>query len=567
MPRNTVAEVLECFDNEFADFASAVARGEYLLWLGSGISREVVPGVPELLTRMLDFLQRSCVAADPTCRFRQALDEVLEVAAVPAATLASIDFTSAVGTWPNLDDIVNRLIDHYSEVLDVRVRDEADDFLVWSGLDVASTYGDPNLAPDVEHFCIAILILEGVVRSAATTNWDGLVEAAIDRLECGGDRVLNVRVKADDFTAPSRPAELVKFHGCAVRAARDPAQYRSLLIARKSQISGWTTQPPYRMMKHYLEHLFASRPAFFIGLSAQDANIHTILHEAIQYLARSWPAAPPAVIFAVQRLSHHNKHVLQVTYGDDYSANSEEIQSSALLGAYAKPALLALVLFTLADKLGALIRLITELNLSDPDFARIHAYIIEIRDTAGEIADTDPQAFIRAFISAMTLALWIFRKGSIPNPAAYLAVSGAPIAEAVGDPDFPREALGRFALAYTLLGRGYMEGEWALDLGETATPQDGVVRVRKGAHLSKVFVVRDARALSNLEVAGIVDTRDDEVVVAQAEAIQNPKTRSPGTRYGRTGRTGARQVDLEAVCSSVSTADELFEAFVLEAAL
>ena len=93
---------------------------------------------------MLDFLQTSCVAADPTCRFRKALDEVLEVAGVPAATLASIDFTSAVDTWPNLDDIVNRLIDHYSEVLDVRVRDEADDYLVWSVLDVPSTYGAPT---------------------------------------------------------------------------------------------------------------------------------------------------------------------------------------------------------------------------------------------------------------------------------------------------------------------------------------------------------------------------------------------------------------------------------------
>jgi hypothetical protein len=567
MPRNTVAEVLECFDNEFADVASAFARGEYLLWLGSGISRDVVPGVPELLKRMLHFLQTSCDAADPTCRFRGALDEVLEVAGVPATTVASIDFTSAVGTWPNLDDIVNRLIDRYSDVLDVQVQGEPDDFLVWSGLDVPSIYGAPGLAPDVEHLCVAILMLEGVVRSAPTTNWDGLVEAAMDRLEGGGDRVLNVIVKAEDFTAPSRRAELVKFHGCAVRSARDPTQYRSLLIARKSQISGWTTKSQNQMMKNRLEYLFASRPALIVGLSAQDANIHTVLHQASQNLARSWPTEPPAVVFAEQKLHHHHKHVLRVTYGGSYSANSQAIQSSALLGAYAKPALLGLVLFTLADKLSALIRHITGLDLPDPDFARIQADVRGIRDATGEKADTDPRTFIEAVVSVLTLALSVFRRGSIPDPAPYLAVSGAPIGEAAGDPDFPRAALGRCALAFTLLGRGFLNGEWTLEPGTTARPHDGVVRVRKGRRTSKIFVVRNARVLSDLELAGIVDMDDAEVVVAQAEAVHKPRTRSPRARYGRSGTSGARQVDLETICASVSTADELFEAFVLGGAL
>ena len=143
MPRNTVAEVLECFDNQFADVASAFAGGEYVLWLGSGISRDVVPGVPDLLKHMLVFLQTSSDAADPDCRFKKALEEVLRVAGVPAATFASIDLTTAVGTWPNLDDIVSRLVDRYSDVLDVQVRDEPDDFLVWSGLNLPSTYGEP----------------------------------------------------------------------------------------------------------------------------------------------------------------------------------------------------------------------------------------------------------------------------------------------------------------------------------------------------------------------------------------------------------------------------------------
>ena len=567
MPRRTVTEVLECFEEEFAHVASAFARGEYSLWLGSGISRDIVPGVPKLLERMLAFLQTSSNAADPNCRFRKALEDVLEVAGVAATTRASIDLTTPVGTWPNLSDIVDRLIDRYSDVLDVQVDGEPGDFLVWTGLDVPATYGAPGLVPDVEHLCVAILMLEGVVRSAPTTNWDGLVEAAMDRLEGGGDGVLNVIVTAADFRAPSRRAELVKFHGCAVLAAHDPAVYRSLLIARKSQISGWTTRSQNQMMKNHLEHLFASRPAFVVGLSAQDANIHTVLNAAIQNLARSWPTDPPAVVLAEQTLHYHHKHVLKVTYGDSYSPNSQAIESSALLGAYAKPALLGLVLFTLADKLSALTRHIPELDVPDADFERIQAHIRGIRDAAAEKAEPDPRVFVEAFISGVTLALWVFRKGSIPDPAPYPAVSVAPLTEAVGNPDFPSAALGRFALAFALLGRGFLNGEWTLEPGRTTRPHDGVVQVRKGGRISKVFVVHSARVLSELELNGIVDMADPEVVIAQAEAIHKPTTRSPRARYGRSGKSGARQVDLETVCASVSTADELFEDFVLGTAL
>ena len=78
MPRTTVTDVLACFEDEFTDFAEGFCRGEYLMWLGSGISRGVVPGVPMLLQKMLEFLRANIDEADPTCRFRKAFDEVLE---------------------------------------------------------------------------------------------------------------------------------------------------------------------------------------------------------------------------------------------------------------------------------------------------------------------------------------------------------------------------------------------------------------------------------------------------------------------------------------------------------
>lgn len=569
MPRTAVHEVLLCLEDEFAAFAEGFCRGEYLLWLGSGISRDVVPGVPMLLQRMLEFLRASIDVADPTCRFSKAFEEVLEVAGVPAATRAGLDLATPINTWATVDDIVNRLVDRYSDVLNVQVRGEADDFLVWVGLDVPATYGAPDLEPDVEHFCVAILMLEGVVRSAPTTNWDGLVEAAMGRLVGGADRFLRVVVTPNDFREPERQADLVKFHGCAVRAAADEGEYRGRLIARKVQISGWTTRPENQLMKNRLEDLFATRSAFIVGLSAQDANIHTVLSQATQNLVRTWPVSPPAVVFAEEGLHHHHKHVLQVTYGDNYAANADEIEESALLGAFGKPALVALLLFALADKLCALIGCVAELSLPAGDLERVRADVRRLRDVVAASADSGSREFVETMVAGMALSLMVFRTGRVPDAddVLYQPLSVAPIATALENPDFPGAALGRLAVVMSLLGRGLTEGLWSLELGTPACPADGVVRLTGGHQTSRVFVVDASRSLSQLEVDGVLDLDDDDALVIQAEAAQPVSTRSPRPRYGRTGATGARCIDFEGLCATVSTADELFEAFRLEGAL
>lgn len=179
-PRTTVAQVLASFEDDFVEFASAFSRGQYLLWLGSGISREVVPDLPTLLEYLLEMLRARIDAADPSCRFSRALEEVFDVAGIPAGIRASLNLTTPVDTWSSIRDIVGRLIDRYSDVMDVQIDGEPEDFLVWTGLNVPATYGSPGLRPDVEHLCIAILMLEGLVASAPTANWDGLAEAAVN---------------------------------------------------------------------------------------------------------------------------------------------------------------------------------------------------------------------------------------------------------------------------------------------------------------------------------------------------------------------------------------------------
>jgi len=554
-PRNSAVEVLACLEDEFAAFGEAFCRGEYLMWLGSGISRDVVPGVQLLLVRMLEFLRKKLDPADPTCRFRKAFNDVLEVGGVPAATRAGLDLTTSAESWPEIDDIVGRLVNHYSAVLNVQIQGEAADYLVWNGLDVPTTYGAPALEPDVEHFCVAILMLEGVVRSAPTTNWDGLVEAAMGALVGDADRFLRVVVAPDDFREPERQAELVKFHGCAVRAAADENEYRGRLIARMTQISGWTTKPENQLMKDHLAHLFASRSSFIVGLSAQDANIHTVLNEASQKLGRNWPASPPPVVFAEQTLHHHHTHVLQVTYGDSYAGNAGAIPQSALLGAFAKPALVALVLLTLTDKLCVLVDAV---GLVLPDAERGHLCddLRGLRDLVASAADVDHRAFLAVMVPAMALVLSIFRTGRVPDASAvlYEPVSVAPVTRDVSASD-PRVAarLGRLAVVLSLLGRGLIDSLWQLTVGTLVRPEDGVVRVATAHQTARVFMVSDARSLSQLEVDGVVDLDDDATIVIQAESTHAPSTRSPRAHYGRTGAAGARCVDLEELCTTITT--------------
>lgn len=84
---------------------------------------------------------------------------------------------------------------------------------------------------------------------------------------------------------------------------------------------------------------------------------------------------------------------------------------------------------------------------------------------------------------------------------------------------------------------------------------------------TRLFVARDARAISQLEIDGLFSSDDRDVLVLVAEAPRSAVRRSPRGRFGRTGRRGARHVDLEGLCASVNTAEEFFEGFSLEAVL
>ena len=163
IPRRTVNEVLASLDTDFDAFVNGFCSGKYVLWIGSGVSRGVVPGVDTLLQRVLEFLRGRIDSANSTCPYRKAFDAILDIGAVPQDLRNALDLDIPVDTWPEaeLKDVLGRLTNQYAHVLNVRVEGKDPDFLVWEALEATTTYGDPALVPDAEHLCIAILDVGG----------------------------------------------------------------------------------------------------------------------------------------------------------------------------------------------------------------------------------------------------------------------------------------------------------------------------------------------------------------------------------------------------------------------
>ncbi|MDQ0276530.1 hypothetical protein QO003_000833 [Arthrobacter silviterrae] len=578
-PVRKVSDVLERFSSTFSAFSAAFNEGQYVLWLGSGISRERVPNVHALLIRIVEHLRSNIVEGKIACEYRVALDDVLRLASLRPEELERIDFSIAVEDWPLRDRIISALVTNYSQVLDVLVGDDnPDDYLVWTGLDVPNTYGSPDLKPDVEHYCIAVLMLEGLVPSAVTANWDGLLENALNELTPAFGSLVRVAVKPDDFRIVGPRLEVIKFHGCAVRAREGDDGYRHLLVARQSQISRWTELPENRSMRKHLEVLYTDRLTLMIGLSAQDANLHTVFAGAIQDLARPWPASPPSVVLSEERLESHHRNLLKITYGSNHPGNAGAIAQSALLGSYGKPTLLALILSSLTEKLSFLVEHEVESIWGSAVVRQLQTDLLGLRDLAASQADPEDsealeytenlefqREFVARLIDLVNLALTVFRTGRMPTPSSghYEPLSDRPAAQAVLNADFPSKQFGRLGVALALIGRGLTAGQWSVVPGNSRATGEGVIRLIGSQRSARVYFVKDSVSLTQLGLEGSFDDREGDVLIVVADEEPPPQTRSPKSRFGRDGKTSAGRFSVASNITDTASVEDLYEAFKL----
>ena len=348
-----LSEVLELLDGPFEKLASSFAAQEYTLWLGSGISRSRVDDLGKIVIRVLEHLRSNADPTDPACRFRLALDKALALAMLSAAEADAVDLAKPVSDWAIAGDLRNRLVNSYAELLNVVVEGEPPDYLLWTASRVMDTYADPHLEPDVEHICLAILILERAAKNLVSANWDGLIESAMSHLAGpAATQALGVCVRSEDLPVSGARSALFKIHGCAIRARDDEATYRPLLIARSRQVTGWTGGHATDAVKSHLTDLASTTHTLMIGLSAQDSNIQYVFVEAATRRKLAWPCDPSPFVFAEAAIGNKQRSLLEQAFASTYDANSAAIEGAALMPAYAKPFLVALVLKLPWDKAG-----------------------------------------------------------------------------------------------------------------------------------------------------------------------------------------------------------------------
>lgn len=566
----SVLETLELLDGAFAKMAVGIGQRRYALWLGSGISRERVDDLQGVIKRVLEYLRSRIDPGNPKCRFFVALTEVLKGAKLSHTEAACVKFDDKVDDWTVLPEILQRLTGSYALLLDVRVEGELPDFLLWDVVDVRKTFA--SMTPDCEHLCVAILAIEGVIPDIVSANWDGLVEAAVSELDGGGTGTLRVCVRSDDLREPPLRARLVKFHGCAIRAANDPATYRSLLVGRQSQITEWPHNPSWEPIKNELMSLAVTKHTLMVGLSAQDSNIQDIFSAARATMPWPWPCDPPAHVFAEEDLGDLQKNILRVVYRNAYDTNALAIEQSAKLQAFGKPLLTALVLYIWCAKLQAYVNVVQAPGLNTVDRTLIGTGLRLLRDRVGETAaGTSPIDFLRGFIHESARCLSLFQEGHLPaaGSRSYRALGSEPVHQIENDPTLPTSGIREMAAALGLLGLGEELGNWAISSGADGAPNAGVLGVRhsSGSSDTRVFFSAHSGVDVALETNGLVVEDDGDAVVIHSTTPVAAMRRSPRSALGRTGKAKARHVDMNLLLRDAVGMSDLQNRFRTEAAL
>jgi len=564
----TVSQTLDLLDGPHAAFARGVVDGQYTLWLGSGISRDRLPDLGVLIKNVLSFVHDRLAPQGVDCPHRQALEQIVAMAGLRERERATFTIDDDPMDWPVLGEVINGLKHQYSEMLATEVDGEPSDYLLWEGVDVTATYGGPG-KPDCEHLCIAILVLEGVVTDAVSANWDGLIEDAVAELTGDDDEVVKVVVLPGELRGVRRPLSMYKFHGCAVLAAQDPATYRPALVGTRPQITAWTSNPDVKPIRAKMISLATERPTLVVGLSTQDDDIQHLFADAKAVMTWPWPTVPPAHVFSADELGLDHLNILRVVYRE-YDAHSEDIRAQALVRAYGKPLLTALVLHLLTAKLQAYIGEVDAPQLSVGDRAELAAGIAVLARLAADAAEPDRLAFVRELVAAQRDALVQFR-GEDRDPALsgiYRPLSTAPADRVHADPALATNGIRELAAALSMLGRGVLRGTWTLGRGSLTSGVQGVVKVSAaGGAEAAVFFAANGKAAARLISESDLNPDDDTVVLVHSTEPVAAPVRSPRTKYGRTGRSAMREVDMSSLLRDSADFTKLESSFQMAAAL
>jgi len=560
-----VTQTLQLLDTRFKTFAQGIADGRYAFWLGSGISRGRFPMLEELIVKVLEYLRVRITVDDPNCSYREALARALDNAALSAEERDQIDFAQPVKKWLEIKRITRTLSTNYSTFLNIRVGDEVNDILVWEGVDVAGTYGDDTVEPDAEHLCLAMMVREGIVDELASANWDGLVEKATAAIS-NGNTSLVVCVKSEDLQNAQQKPKLLKFHGCAVRARNNENEYRPYIVGREAQLASWSHEDKTKGIFSHLVTVISERPTLMLGLSAQDFNIQHLFGKAEDTLAWQWPGERPSYVFSEEEVTDGQQSLLEIVYKGDYQgAKRTEIKGQSHIRAFAKPLLLALLFFSIAEKLGRLSKLA---DVSQDGMTEwIDNGLIALRNDLATKGSCDHLAFASDLVEYVSRTRTLVTSGNDNGGSAvYQPITSRPASAIEADIDMQANGLPEAAIAAAAIGNGIEQGLWTLEAPGNVIDRAGIAVVKSGKRETRLFVAASTHAASMLFATGRVELEDDAVLI-HSKPIHYTQQRAPLKAPGRTGRLQIREVCVETLLEKNATPAAFLEQFKQETAL
>lgn len=578
MPNATdisVLEVVQKFDAApFQVVANAVANGEFSFWVGSGISRNA-PSLGGLIDRAIEFVRVRAVDPITESVFLPVLEEVLVLARVEKSAVAAnlgIPFVA----WPQSSAIRDELWTKYSDLLDIRVQDEEADYVLWDAVNIREAFTAPPL-PDAPHLCIGVLIMEGAVRSIASGNWDGFIEAAVDRLTAGAPGILQVVVDPDHLRDPAARARLLKFHGCIVHADQQPALYRKFLTGSHTQIVNWPNNPDFAAIRSAVTELASNSKSLVLGLSVQDANLQGVFSAASHMHPWPWPCNPAAQahVFCEDHIKPGQRSVLRIVYGANYNSNMAAIEQSAHLRAWGEQVLIALVFNVIEKKLCLLMELWLA-EIGKTGFAsRLATVLKNARNLGAEQAVDNRTDFVYRAISLWSRALALYRNGALQDtPDTYQELSASTPIQLPTDQNAKAAGLGRLGAAIGLLQSGHEDGRWRISAPQGLNLTDGAMTKTSawvGAEPRPLFLVKSVTEAINLEKNGAF-AGDKAIVLHGDDTYQRvfasgTTARRPRGAPGRNGRSSTRHVSISHLIETSVDADDLIHRFSSEVAL
>jgi len=574
----TVRQVLAKLDGEFASTAKAVENGEFALWIGSGISRRA-PSLGGLIAAAIEYI-RACtanpaIAAD----YLPALDEALRFAGLDRAKIGS-DLHRPFDEWALRKQIVDTLWNSYSRILDIRIPDEPSDFILWNAIDIRRQFAHPA-PPAAAHLCIAILVLEGAVKTIASANWDGFLEAAVRRLGGSVPGLLQIVVDPGQLRDPPGKATLLKFHGCVEHAQQNEARYRRFLTGSHTQIGRWPYNQDFAAMRNAVRDVATNKKSLVLGLSIQDMNLQAVFTEATAINPWPWPCEPdaPGHVFCEDEIKQGQVDVLRLVYGDAYNGNIGDIHRASHMRAWGEQVLIALVLKIITNKLACLMELALAAIGKAAFCAALTTSLNDLRDLFADGATVDAVVEDRTPAVNQGIAYWsrllsVFRGGTLPrDPTVYEQISQSTAAILAADQNARSSNLGHLAVTLALLEYGRSSGKWSVKPPTSDELTAGVALLqadRPGSPIRPVFLVKSVSEAIRLQSDGAY-ANDNALVIHSDDTWHRTMAvrsgRSPGSAPGRTGMLEPSHVSVGEMLRVSGDIDGLRATFVAKVLL